>query len=258
MFNIDQESQGLGLARNFFVESEASVGQEFIPTELSLNAVDVAVVAANPRPGLGQVRIREDTITGTILASSAPVWLYGSLITYVRFTFGPDVPVQPGQRYVIELVPMGHTLATHARFADVGDSYPNGRMITDGVPDETIVGGGRMSLEFAEGVDTAVVWPPRVTFEASNEVPIHHKVTLLALNGFGFPGYSQVMLSIHQSDASGPVLSHEAVTVAADGTLRWHQSVSPQQDCDSQLVAVLSVGSGVIAATATVLCPPPP
>jgi hypothetical protein len=98
---------------------------------------------------------------------------------------------------------------------------------------------------------------PTVEFEASNEVPARHKVTLLILNGFHFPGCSQVTLSIHQGDATGRVLSHAVAAVRADGTFLWHGSISPQQECHDQLAAVISDADGVTAsATAEVICPP--
>lgn len=94
-------------------------------------------------------------------------------------------------------------------------------------------------------------------FEASNEVPLTHKVTLLSVEGTGFPHCSSVDLTIHAHSATGRVLVHTAVHVGESGTFSWASSTSPQRPCGAPLTVVAHDASGASAsATTEVICPP--
>jgi hypothetical protein len=120
----------------------------------SLNTVEVGFALGWSGPA-GLVRIRLDTITGPLLGTSdltlippvpgstdAPWWVGAA-----RFHFATAVALQPSQRYVIEIVPVGGWIWPYSVYSDGADSYPNGRIIVNGTPDETpLVGGHRGSL----------------------------------------------------------------------------------------------------------------
>jgi hypothetical protein len=92
-----------------------------------------------------------------------------------------------------------------------------------------------------------------IRFEASNEVPVTHIVTLVLVEGSDFPPCSQVQISIQHRQM---VLGHGSASVKADGSFTWSNSVSPQRPCDTELTAIVHDSVGVIAeATANVFCP---
>lgn len=94
---------------NFGVSAShhAPIGQEFTPTTSSVASVDVYMGGANSHIGPGQdvaINLRESSITGTLLGSSAPVYV-GSTDpgSFVHFDFPSDVSVTPGSVYVLEV-----------------------------------------------------------------------------------------------------------------------------------------------------------
>lgn len=83
-----------------------SFGQEFIPTFDALNAVDLVTADHDPFDGEGArlvVRIRNDTLTGEILATSEVVDLPNNFFGTTHFEFPSLVPVLPGKRHVLEI-----------------------------------------------------------------------------------------------------------------------------------------------------------
>ena len=179
MLIVDQQSAGDMLGVDFQLAQlpkpspwGAPAGQEFVPTAAELNAVDLDLrgLDAYIPPGSGpsdvvSVRIRIDTITGPIVGTSQAVSLpdpgsvsFGTSLPFslVRFDFPGPVPLEPGQRHVIEIVPIAGRVGGMFLYAQDGDSYPKGRCILGGQPFEVLSPkGGRASLWFREGFEVA-------------------------------------------------------------------------------------------------------
>ena len=83
------------------------VGQEFTPTSSTVTSVDMYLGGVNQHMGPGQdvvINLRENTIDGAILGSSAPVFVSSpATSSFVPFAFASDVPVTPGNTYVLEV-----------------------------------------------------------------------------------------------------------------------------------------------------------
>jgi hypothetical protein len=70
----------------------------------------------------------------------------------VRFDFPGPVPLAPGHRHVIEIVPIAGAFGGWWIYAQDGDSYPKGRFILGGQPYEVLSdSGGQAALWFREG-----------------------------------------------------------------------------------------------------------
>ncbi|HNO77825.1 MAG TPA: PEP-CTERM sorting domain-containing protein [Phycisphaerae bacterium] len=135
------------------------LGQSFIP---SLNGVDFVELKLTdnttaPNDGTTAVRIREDSIGGSILGTSETVFLEdcfnfpegpgcgiaGGFGEIVRYEFQNTIPLIPGETYVLEVM----ALTSSFGVGNVtSDQYPLGTMIRDGIPDT-----GR-DLWFREGL----------------------------------------------------------------------------------------------------------
>jgi hypothetical protein len=169
MFIVDQKSQGTLLGGDFLLGAPplpvghySPAGQEFVPTAAQLNAVDLDLRTIQGTAGVASVRIRLDTMAGPIIGTSHTVPIgstsQGSSLPFnpVRFDFPGPVPLEPGKRHVIEIVPIAGTLGVAWIYAQAGDSYPGGRCILSGQPSDVpwpVPGpiGGRASLWFQEG-----------------------------------------------------------------------------------------------------------
>lgn len=112
------------------------VGQEFVPSESPLLAVDFLLTPMNPQLGDDTltVNIRESSISGAILGSvSQPVanWT-GWESRWIHFDLPSPVNLTPGSKYVIQLIVTKYTFGWCYSFTD---PYPSGRWIRHGVPD---------------------------------------------------------------------------------------------------------------------------
>jgi hypothetical protein len=93
-----------------------------------------------------------------------------------------------------------------------------------------------------------------VNLDASNEVPISHRVTLVGVTGEGFTPFSQVNIGVFGTGRR--VLGHALVEVKADGRFDWGSSVRPQRPCGSTMSVVVHDQDGTEAdAVAEVFCP---
>ena len=123
------------------------VGQEFTPSLPWLDFVDLKF--AREYPTVVEVHIREGTITGAVVAVSAPEAsaVYPNVIT--RFTFSNAVPLVPGAQYVLEVAHAESPadVAAAGYLARVpSNAYSSGRAIWGGLPIEN------EDLDFALGV----------------------------------------------------------------------------------------------------------
>jgi hypothetical protein len=97
-----------------------------------------------------------------------------------------------------------------------------------------------------------------ITFDASNEAPIPHKITLVSILGKGFTHCAPVDLSIHLGDPHSPVvLLHVTAHARENGEFTWSGSITPQRACDAKLgAAARDITTDTIATTvANVVCP---
>lgn len=143
-FTIDQQVEPpITLFRAVYTGS--MTGQEFVPQQSSLDVVELYLDAdskACERFSI-VVRIREATITGTVLGTSNAL-SWGCEYEIAHFDFPSPVALVPGNTYVIE--PVADDL-NHFMIMPLGgvDQYASGSAIYDGVVDATI------DLWFREG-----------------------------------------------------------------------------------------------------------
>ncbi len=96
---------------------------------------------------------------------------------------------------------------------------------------------------------------PSVTLDASNEVPIKHRVTLVGVDGQSFAPNSSVNIGIFGGN-SQRALAHAVAHVRGDGSFSWGSAIFPQRGCNTELVAVAHDTDGTEAsAVAEVFCP---
>jgi len=123
------------------IDSMAPIGQEFRPNLSGLNVVELLLVDFDQSDGLGaivRVNIREDTIYGSIVGTSASVSVpnlpYPPSEKVVHFDFDDTVPMVPGNRYVIEIEQLGGGNFGVKDFGGQSNPYPYGRRIALGTP----------------------------------------------------------------------------------------------------------------------------
>jgi hypothetical protein len=137
----------------------ARVGQEFTPTLPALNVVDlVPFTCEGCSPQWLFVRIRKASIFGLVVGISYPVKLdAANNDTHTRFPFPSMIHLKPGDRYVIEVVPLWGNANSILWYGEPGvDFYPGGRAIANSKPVSTA------DIWFEEGV---IVTIPRSSFD---------------------------------------------------------------------------------------------
>ena len=157
---IDQANDGV-YAGGFTINA-GPIGQSFQPGLTSLDFVELLINDQNPGFGTGDdiaVRIRDATITGTILGSSQNVFFADQapqspfqVPQIVHFDFTSAVMMIPGQSYVIEVFRNGAVSSDLGIFGTGfnndayvnGDSYFQGALYTGT--------GAPLDLWFREGV----------------------------------------------------------------------------------------------------------
>jgi hypothetical protein len=172
-FVPDQSNMALffpSLVQN--IQLFAPIGQEFTPTQPTLNVVQLRTQDFVPNDGTGAslfVNIRAGTILGSVVGTSQIVMLPDSFGTaggaLTEFDFSSNVPLVPGNVFVIELVhASGDMWGVGSCGGLCGNTYPPGRQILLGapVPDN--------DLWFAEG--TAVPEPSTWLLVASGVLGI--------------------------------------------------------------------------------------
>ncbi len=118
----------------YVLSAGGSCGQEFVPTEHSVDTVELHMNTQTTTAGQARVRLRRGSITGRVLGQSAAVSVTGrGLPTQLKtFRFDPPVEVEPGVQHVLEVV--------HASGGSLGvfltgfgaDTYPLGASIQNG------------------------------------------------------------------------------------------------------------------------------
>lgn len=99
---VDQEQIGLDFNANIGVF--APIGQSFTPTLSGLDAVELMMIDSEGPPGNVFVRIRTDTINGSIIGTSFTNSLPDGSAGILHFDFASTVALTPGNVYVIEAV----------------------------------------------------------------------------------------------------------------------------------------------------------
>lgn len=138
---IDQEwkrpSTGDETRISFSIANNAPIGQEFTPEMDNITGVDLSL--KDFRDPLGtddttiEVRIREETIDGVIIASG--ITTFTTVVrTWMHFDLDGPVPLIPGNLYVIEAVMLvGSEFWTWHSWADTDGLGLPGRLIASGV-----------------------------------------------------------------------------------------------------------------------------
>jgi uncharacterized protein (TIGR03382 family) len=134
----DQQSTNL-IEGAFGIDPSAQpVGQSFTPTLTLVGFIDLYLYDGDPLHDLGgtvYVNLRSDSITGTILASSTPVFLPDSFLDFTNFSFATPVAVTPGVTYFFQPVIQSGNLGfgsgvTDASYAG-GSAFYQGNLVVD-------------------------------------------------------------------------------------------------------------------------------
>jgi hypothetical protein len=92
------------------IQSLSPFGQSFTPSFASVGFIRVRLLDNTPSNGLGatvHVNLRSDSITGTILGSTAPVDVPDGSLGSVSFLFPEPIAVIPGTKYYFDLAISG-------------------------------------------------------------------------------------------------------------------------------------------------------
>ncbi len=132
-FVIDQQSTNI-IEGSEFLQSHAPLGQSFTPT---LSSVDFVMLdlydgdVFNNVGGTVYVNLRSNSITGTILGSSAAVFMSHDFSGVTNFSFSIPVAVTSGVTYYLEFVAEPGSEGFGSAVTD--GSYPGGSAIANGV-----------------------------------------------------------------------------------------------------------------------------
>jgi hypothetical protein len=119
------------------IQGFTPIGQEFIPTFAALDAVELRTVdfaGAVGGTATLRVNIREGTITGRIVGTSATLTLPPGFSGITEFGFPTLVPLSPGRRYVLEMVAVSGANWGVASSGGPNSTYPSGNQILHGHP----------------------------------------------------------------------------------------------------------------------------
>jgi hypothetical protein len=121
------------------IRQMARIGQEFTPTLPVLNIVDLfPYTCASCPPQWLMVSIHKNSIFGPIVGVSLPTKLKyasGNDVTSTRFQFPFVVHMQPGTRYVIEVIQLTGSGSSIFFWSNPElDGYPRGRAIVQSKP----------------------------------------------------------------------------------------------------------------------------
>jgi hypothetical protein len=130
--NVDQTS-GLACPASSVLNTNEPLGQTFTPADSSLMAVDVVLARGNSGASATiTMRVREGSISGTVLASSTKfIGGYGATEKKVeRFGMAPVLGITAGNTYVIEL---DSNNDAHAWCRATSSTYAGGCAVAAGV-----------------------------------------------------------------------------------------------------------------------------
>jgi hypothetical protein len=137
-FVIDQSNSNANFTRNIY--HLGPLGQEFTPTLQALDVVELLMDDASCSQvgspgGSALVRIREASIAGPIIGTSATSHFPNCFVGILRFEFPSVIPLTSGSLYVIEAVYVSGNTSAAAGY-DGTSTYSGGREIIEGVPHE--------------------------------------------------------------------------------------------------------------------------
>jgi hypothetical protein len=142
-FRVDQRCVWSGGSHTYGnIITLGPMGQEFVPEFTAVNRVEFQVFDFGELDGLGAtvvVMIRIGAILGPVLGTSVPVHLPDLHEGVVEFDFAEDVPLVPGELYVMEIFVLeGSNFMLVYDSSPGGQRYPFGRLITWAGPSETV------------------------------------------------------------------------------------------------------------------------
>jgi hypothetical protein len=145
VFQIDQSNDGV--TNFYFSLTSQPIGQEFIPSFTSLNAVVLRTYGSDgPVTASFQVRIHPGSLAGPVAGVSDQAFRSDGWPAYTQFSFPASVSLTPGSTYVMELVLTSGAPAWWGVGYNPWAGYSQGRMILSGSPSSTY------DLWFQEGV----------------------------------------------------------------------------------------------------------
>ena len=132
-FTPDQSSEAFRGAL-WGLAALAPIGQTFVPAQDALDMVVLWVAVNGSQDAALQVAVHEGRLDGRILGRSLPIPLPAGFEGQMQFRFETPVPLQPGQVYTLELLPVGGegTAVGWVQHAGWDDPYPKGSAIVQG------------------------------------------------------------------------------------------------------------------------------
>jgi len=129
----DESNGGVGIS---VIQDSQPIGQSFTPSLTGIGFVRFHLFDLVRNNGTGAVvyvNLRSDSITGTIISSTAPVALpdnFGAVNSgFADFFFPGEVPLQPGAKYYLQTI-----VQAGDKWGLFGDSfgYPGGDLYSNG------------------------------------------------------------------------------------------------------------------------------
>jgi len=159
-FTVDQSCVWSGGSQTYGnIISLGPMGQEFVPEFTAVNRVEFQVFDFGELDGLGAtvvVTIRIGSISGEVLGTSLPVYLPDLHEGVVEFDFAEDIPLVPGELYVMEIsVLEGTNFMLLYDSSPGGERYPFGRFICWGGPSELADAWFREGITWGTPVESA-------------------------------------------------------------------------------------------------------
>ena len=242
---FDQVNTG-ATAGGWVIPGLSPVGQEFRPTDHSLDTVDLLMNSQSSSTGQARVRIRRSTITGPVLGTSTLFALSppASPLTLARFRFLQPVALVPGDRYVLEVE---HVVGSRLGvFLTPGSPYSRGRAIQSGIPqsgsdlwfrtgrlrvvsvaDQANVGSSGGGFVIPGGAPVGQQFVPTRSSVECVELRINSQT----------PGEARALVRIRRGGIAGPIVGVSAVSTAIGTDVRTEAFNFP---------AAVSVAPGVL------------
>ena len=135
-FVYDQQSSTLEtLVGGPVIQSFSPYGQSFTPTFSSVSFIRLMLYDNNQNNGVGatiSLNLRENSISGTLLATTSSVSLANGFAGTVNFLFPSEISLTPGQIYAFELIVQSGSDLWNASAGEY--NYTGGTAFANGVP----------------------------------------------------------------------------------------------------------------------------
>jgi hypothetical protein len=123
VFDQQSSDESFGGVGGLFIQTGQPMGQSFTPSLNAIGFVRLNLFDQNRNNGTGAVvyvNLRSDSITGSIIDSTAPVALPDNFGPngFVSFFFGNNVPLQAGTKYYLQPIVQSGDL-----WGAVGDAF---------------------------------------------------------------------------------------------------------------------------------------